>query len=351
MTNESQKTGFGDSLHATWRSETKRHRVAKEIVRGWRSLTGDAKDASTLVACSGGADSSALAIALAGYAASERNDARIVLAHVIHDMRARTVALGDRDTVRELAVKLGVELVEAEIVIEQGSNAEASARVERYKALKNLAKKEGLPFVATAHHADDQFETVLMGLLRGSGPRGLRGVSAERKLGSSVTLIRPMLDITRDEIELYLRHLGVEWVEDATNQDTDKFRAGLRHGPVRDLLRMRPGSARRAARTAMLMDDVVTLIEARARRVFGKEFSWDRKDLASEVGIVIAEGLRRAALKQTNGKGEDRLTGEVLDAVVDAVKDESGESRSFDWPLGITVEVTKSTVSMSRENA
>jgi len=348
VTNDSNKTRLGESLHATWRSETKRHRIAKEIVQGWRDLTRDAKDASTLVACSGGADSSALAIALAGFSSAERNNTRIVLAHIVHDMRARTVALGDRDLVRDLAERLGVELVESEIVVEQGSNAEASARLERYKALKELAKRESIPFVATGHHADDQFETVLMGLLRGAGPRGLRGVTKARPLGSTVTLIRPMLDIAREDVELYLRHLGVEWAEDATNADTDKFRAGLRHGPVKDLLKMRPGGARRAARTAGLMEDVVTLVEGRARKVFGNERSWDRATLAKEVGIVIGEGLRRIAMKETKGKGEDKFTGAVLDDVVHAIRDESGETRSYDWPMGITIVISKDAVTLSR---
>jgi len=348
VTNDPNKTGLGESLHTTWRSETKRHRIAKEIVQGWRDLTRTANDSSTLVACSGGADSTALAIALAGFASAERNECRVVLAHVVHDMRARTVALGDREIVKTLAERLGIEFLESEIVVEQGANAEASARIERYKALKSLAKKESIRFVATGHHANDQFETVLMGLLRGAGPRGLRGVTRVRPLGSTVKLIRPMLDISRDDVELYLKHLGVTWAEDETNADTDKFRAGLRHGPVKELLKMRPGGARRAARTAVLMEDVVTLVEGRARKVFGNERTWDREDLAKEVGIVIGEGLRRIALKETKGKGEDKFTGAVLDDVVDAIRDGAGGTRTYDWPMGITIEITKHAVTLSR---
>lgn len=264
-------------------------------------------------------------------------------------MRAETEALADRDFVRGLAESLGVEFLERAVSIDPQENDEASARERRYSALADVAQEAGLPFVASAHHADDQFETLLMALLRGSGPRGLRGVMARRDLGDGIRLIRPMLGITRAEIVAFLREFGIDWREDATNAETDRLRAGLRHGVVAELLTMRPNAGRRAARTGELMGDVVELVESRAEMVFGSGHAWERDTLTRETSIVLGEGLRRACLRLTSDAGADRLTGSLIEETISAIRDGRGGERVFDWPRGVRVRVTGQTVEMSRE--
>jgi tRNA(Ile)-lysidine synthase TilS/MesJ len=122
----------------------------------------------TLIACSGGADSSGLVLGLAA-AVSEPADL-FVVAHIVHDMRTPREALADRDSARDLAATLGLPFAEDHIRV-KGGNAEANRPPPPLPGLAALAKTHGCPYIATAHHADDQLETILMGLLRGSGPR------------------------------------------------------------------------------------------------------------------------------------------------------------------------------------
>ena len=105
---------------------------------------------------------------------------------------------------------------------------EAAARKLRYEFFARLLKEDALDKIATAHTADDQAETVLLRFLRGSGTRGLAGIHPVLKLDSG-EIIRPMLGITRADVLAYLRSLGQDWREDATNTDTKHTRNRIRH--------------------------------------------------------------------------------------------------------------------------
>ena len=247
------------------------------IVRAWRRQTTlrkrDGKEAQggrTLVGCSGGADSVALLLALA--AATDR----LVVGHVVHDLRPREEALADREFVRDLAERLGLEFAEAEVGVkakrkERGAkggsgtrNVEALARRARYAALMEMAGERGIRFVAVAHHADDQLETVVMSLLRGSGPAGLSGMPERRVLGwpdeLRVWLVRPMLGavirggITREVCRRMCERAGIAWREDATNADTSRLRSAVRHRVVPVLKEIRPSAAERATSAARRAD-------------------------------------------------------------------------------------------------
>lgn len=337
MTNPHVKRGPAGAPSLRQRSA-----VVRAIVRQWRGLVGPAwRSAPTLIACSGGADSSALALALA------TTRAPLILAHVVHDLRPREVALADRDAAAALASKLAIPFVEAEVHVGPG-NAEAEARRARYQALRRLALQRGAPFVVTAHHAEDQLESMLLALLRGAGPRGLRGAAPTRPLGRGVTLLRPMLGVTRAEARSVCELAGWAWREDETNADTQRARAALRHGPLAEIVRRHPHAARRAARSAALLRDASAVIQRRAAEVFGAELSWPRARLRGEPEAVIGEGLRAAALRLTGGARRDRLGARVVDPVARAARDDSTEPREFHWPGGLVARVTARTVSMER---
>jgi tRNA(Ile)-lysidine synthetase-like protein len=270
-----------------------------------------------------------------------------VLAHVIHDLRPRHEALADRDLVAALATRLGLPFLERTVAVRaHPGNAEAQARRLRYRALADMAREAACPFVATAHHAQDQLETLLMGLLRGSGPRGLSGMNPQRQLGRvpGITLIRPALAVSRTDLQQICSGCGVVWREDATNSDLSRVRAALRHRILPELEKIRPGTAARAARSQALLRDAAHVVDGLVNEVFAlgqsgsapndsPGLSWPRDHLRSCPAIVIGGLLRSAAAHLSGGHGVDRLGSGKLAAAIRAVRSESGEPRRFE--LGV----------------
>lgn len=289
-----------------------RHPLVRRVRADWRRLTGGRRvrdaDRPTLIACSGGADSSALALALAGVRP------RPVLAHVLHDLRPPEDALADRDAARELAGLLGLAFAEASIAVaSEPGNAEANARRARYRALDAIARERGCRFIVTGHHADDQLETVLMRLARGCSPRGLAGVHPTRPL-SHATLVRPMLALTRDDGRGLCAQAGWAWREDRTNADTDRTRAAVRAHVLPELKRISPGVEHRVARAAPLWRDAGDLIEREARTLADSGFvlpgmwRWPLADLLGVPDAVLGAVVRLLAAGPGDGLGHARVT-------------------------------------------
>jgi tRNA(Ile)-lysidine synthase len=183
---------------------------------------------SVLVACSGGADSTALAAAAAVRA--KDLSVRIVLGHVDHGLRADSQDDADR------VIRLGALLEVSVRTIRLGSltgeiralGLEAAARDARYNALVNLAREGACDRVATAHTRRDQAETILLRLARGAGPGALAGIRRERVLTSGVRLVRPLLDISREATEALCNSLGLSFTRDPHNADPQRARARIR---------------------------------------------------------------------------------------------------------------------------
>jgi len=179
-----------------------------------------------LVACSGGADSVALLRALIalGY------DVRV--AHFNHETREGG-SDADEAFVYALCDTLDIEMLSTSEDVaaearEAGESFETCARRLRYDFFSECAVLEDCTAIATGHHTDDQAETVLFRLLRGTGARGLAGIRPVRPLGDR-RVIRPLLDCRRADIEAWLRAHGQDWREDASNADPQYFRNRIRH--------------------------------------------------------------------------------------------------------------------------
>jgi tRNA(Ile)-lysidine synthase len=151
---------------------------------------------------------------------------------------------------------LGVGFEYRRVSITKGrSGVEAAARKLRYAALGAMCAAHNVPLLLTAHHLDDQAETVLLQLLRGSGPAGLSGMDAANTapelLGNaSLALARPLLAQARAELEAYAREHGLAWVEDESNTDPRYARNALRHQVMPALAAAFPGFQQRFARSA-----------------------------------------------------------------------------------------------------
>ncbi|MBD3675487.1 MAG: tRNA lysidine(34) synthetase TilS [Planctomycetaceae bacterium] len=180
-----------------------------------------------LAAISGGLDSAVLMALLAHI--REEMSLEIVIAHYDHQWRPES----ERDAifVMEEAARYGFSclLGRPEHLPEEAEKNEATAREQRYEFLLQTALMQGCPVVLTAHTADDQVETVLHNILRGTGLAGLSGMKPVRSLDSEVSLVRPLLDVTRAELESFATEKKVPYREDSTNQSLDYTRNLIRH--------------------------------------------------------------------------------------------------------------------------
>lgn len=201
-----------------------------------------------LVACSGGPDSVALARAL--QAVSQSMSLNLTLAYVNHGTRAS--AWQDECVVLEIAARY--ELPLQVLALEAPARDEQSLREGRYAALLDAGRRQNCGVIATAHHAEDQSETVLLALLRGAGPDGLRGMRARRPLGGGVELARPLIGLSSVELRAYCHTRALPYAVDPTNAEP-----ALRRNAVREALEalrpLFPGLDEAVARAASLLSD------------------------------------------------------------------------------------------------
>ena len=225
------------------------------------------RGARLLVAVSGGADSVALLLALRELAG--RMKLALTVAHLHHGLRGRAA---DRDAafVRRLAQRLGLPLLVERADVrrlarERGVSLEMAARAARYAFLARAARAARAEAVVTAHTADDQVETVLLRLARGTGLRGLCGMARRAQQGD-LRIVRPLLDATRSEVLEFLRARGERWREDRSNRDPAFLRNRVRH-ELLPLLerRFNPGIRRAILRMTAILSEDEAWLEALCR--------------------------------------------------------------------------------------
>ncbi|MEN1681186.1 MAG: tRNA lysidine(34) synthetase TilS [Planctomycetota bacterium] len=194
------------------------------VAQAWPPADWDA--VNVILAVSGGADSVAMLRALASIKTQVAGPGRLAAAHFNHRTRG-DASDGDERFVRALADELGVPCLVGHA--ESPVASEEEARDARYAFLVDAARQRAARFVATAHTQDDQIETVLFRVLRGSGLVGLGGIPSQRPLTDSVTLVRPLLGVSRAAVEGYLAEIRQEYRRDATNDSQQFTRNWLRH--------------------------------------------------------------------------------------------------------------------------
>lgn len=304
--------------------------VAARILRRWRALTGGKGvrdvDRRTLVACSGGADSVLLAAVLCSV------NPKAVVGHVVHDLRNNGSAMRDRDAVERLAMDLGCGYVERRVSVRSaGGNDEANARRLRYLALGEMADEVGAGYVATGHHGDDQLETVLMRMMRGTGVRGLRGIGERVEMDGmgGMVVVRPMLGVSRAEIEGVCASAGLGWVHDATNDDVGYLRNRIRHSVLPTLREIEPGLGAKVAGMARSCWEVNDFLEEYVFDGIGREadrdgqvWSWDRDRLRCEHGAVLGELMFMYVDEALGGIGADSMGRRAVEGGVLAIKSE-----------------------------
>jgi tRNA(Ile)-lysidine synthase len=294
---------------------------AQRLFVEWKNLCLPVKDERILIAASGGADSTALVFAFAELIEKSCFALSPVIAHLDHGLREEAGAR-DAEWVAALAAQLGFDIVLKKVTIGRRAtiekdNLEQSARRARYEFLSEAATKCRARFVLTGHTMNDQAETVLLRLLRGSGAEGLSGIAPVRALFSAsegVQLARPLVRwARRSETENYCAARGVVCRFDEMNEDERFARVRVRRKLLPLLESFNPRAVEAIARAAdLLRDDAATLRVAAARLL--DEASEDQQIESSRVPMLRIDvlraapfALRRRALRQWIASGQGDL--------------------------------------------
>ncbi len=228
------------------------------------ALLHDSRITALLLAYSGGLDSTVLLHLLRDYTGVR--GLGLQAHHVDHALHIDSAAWNTRCA--EVAASLGVAYSAERLASAPpaGASIEDWARQARYAAL--LARSDAHTALLTAHHQDDQAETVLLHALRGSGPHGLAGIRAQGRYGDT-RLLRPLLDESRGELRAYAVTHGLSWMEDPSNAEQRFARNRLRGAVLPNLQQAFPGAAAALARVARLQGEVVEVLEALADQIIG----------------------------------------------------------------------------------
>jgi tRNA(Ile)-lysidine synthase len=285
-----------------------------------------------LLAVSGGPDSLALLDLLAALAKDLSLQLLVVHAdHGIHEESARIAEQVERIAKERYGLET---LVRA---LSLGTDAgETRARDARYKFFREVQKARGARWLVTAHHADDQVETVLLRLLRGSGPTGLAGIPAKGPGG----LVRPLLPFTRAELEEHVKSLGVPVFDDPANRDPKHMRSWVR-AELLPMLESRLGSAAResllaaqqhAAQDVVAWDLVLDALGTLDVRVGESRADIARASLAGYDGVLAARLVRAAARRA------GLVVGPAQAARVASFAAEAASGRKLDLGAGLEAE-------------
>ncbi len=273
-------------------------------------------NALAVVACSGGPDSTVLAHLVA----EARPDLRLTLGFVRHGLRDDEI---DLHVVEQHAEWLGIDVDVREVTVPgQGAGGpEAAARDARYAALRDIAEARGARAILLGHTADDQAETVLLRLARGTGVDGLRAMRAVNG-----DLVRPMLRIRRADVQRFILMEGLPTAEDPTNDDPAYRRNIVRHELLGILVRVAPDPVGALARLAELAtDDLVVLDDVTARAM----------SVVRRIGPVLV--IEDSALAELPRGTARRVVRNVLARMSGAVPDADQVWRAMELDRGSAV--------------
>ncbi|MGH8903462.1 MAG: tRNA lysidine(34) synthetase TilS [Egibacteraceae bacterium] len=268
-----------------------------------------------LVAVSGGPDSTALLFLVA----EVRPDLGLAVGHVRHGLRDDAL---DAEVAARHAAALGVPFCERKVAVDARApeGLEAAARAARYEALATIARAAGAVWLVVGHTADDQAETVLLNVARGSGLRGLGGMSPVRDLGG-ITVVRPLLGLERARVRAFVAERGLCTVADPTNADVERRRARARHETIPRLAALTghpdgtDGLVRALVRLAALARDDADALDALAEAEAGRlVVSWGPVQtvpmhaLAALPRALAGRVVRRMLAKARTGGGSGGAT-------------------------------------------
>ena len=276
------------------------------------------RPARYVIAFSGGLDSTVLAHALA-----QCSDVPLLAIHVDHALQTDSADWSEHCAQIAAALKIEFRSLRVNVQLESGKGPEASARDARYTALH--AELDDGDWLLSAHHREDQAETLLLNLIRGSGPAGVAGIGNIRRFGPG-WLVRPMLNIDRADILQYATDLGLQWIEDPSNTDRRFDRNFLRHEVLPRLKSRWPDIAARLQRSAghageasqLLVELAAIDLETLGSRAARLPIDGLSDLSAARQRNVIRFALRDLGLSTPTAMQLKRILNEVIPARVDA---------------------------------
>ena len=271
-----------------------------------------------LLAVSGGADSTALLYAMPALSSENVFRAELLCAHINHQLRGAEADLDEDFVIAQAArLKLAITTRRVDVRGYAGRNKlsiETAARKLRIKNLLEIAKANNCKAIATAHQKNDNAETILQRLSRGTGFRGLGGIWPMRVFGDEFKFVRPLLCVRRDEIIEYLEQRNLKWRQDHTNADCTYRRNYIRHLLLPALQQDRAGSlVEQLSELSESTRRFYKLVCSRADKVWpktadcaGEKVTLDSKMLLAQPQPVMVELVRRSLTAV--GCGERDLT-------------------------------------------
>jgi tRNA(Ile)-lysidine synthase len=330
------------------------------LLAEWRRLRLPTSGETIVVAVSGGADSTALLLALEELKNYNKLYTGICVAHLDH--RLRKSSSKDAKWVADLSAKLGFKSVIGRAkVLESDDNLEQAAREARYAFLERTAKRVSANYVLTAHTMDDQAETVLLRLMRGSASLGLGGMEPLRPLAkhSSIKLVRPFLWARRTETEAYCRLRKIHFLSDEMNDDLSFARVKVRKQllPLMQSFNNRIVEAISRTATQLREDGAVLVKNSDAllqRAAVSNEESGETKVPALDVKVLAdtPPALRRRALRQwlSSARGSTRRLEMVHLLAVEKLLDGNAGGRVAELPGGGRVKRRRNRLEFESEN-
>jgi len=331
-------------------SRVKLSAFARRLLEAWRDLQLPLSHATVVVAVSGGADSTALLLALDELIARRELQANLIVAHLDHALRRESKA--DAAWVAKLAQGLGHESAGGRVNVARRAktthdNLEQAARRVRYDFLLKVARSANAKLILTAHTMDDQAETILLRLLRGTGADGLTGIEPVRlfDLQSDLLLARPLVTwARRTDTEDHCRLRKVDYRSDPMNENEQFARVRVRKQLVPLMASFNGKVVEALARTAQLLRDELAVLNQQAALLLleaeaGNKSETNVPTLSVSVLADAPAAVRRRALRQWISRARGDLRGIELSHIVGIEKLLLGDKggRVAELPGGVHV--------------
>ena len=289
-----------------------------------------------IVGISGGGDSVCLLFLLSRY--QKKNFFHLQGVHVNHGIRGQE-ALRDQEYARELCERLGVPFTVytysvPDIAGREKRSLEETGRMVRRRAFaQKAAELGGKTVVALAHHENDNAETVLHNLIRGTKVAGLGGIHPVQRSEEGISYIRPLLKVTREEIEAYLKQQQIPWMTDSSNEEIVYTRNRIRHKILPEMEKINPRAVSHITQAADTFLAIEEYLRGQADRLYREYVEkkengyWIQKELFLEKELMQSYVIRMV-LEQVEGKKQD-LTAAHVESILSLGRGRTGTSVSL----------------------